>query len=119
MLTAGHLEQGVELRAGLVLLARARAAPARARRKPFAAVGSFAVVHPLGLGLAAFVVGARVVVRAVPAAMQVGAAGRALLAKAEALTRRQGEFGTAGETTHAPTVERGPCPVKANTLESR
>ena len=37
----------------------------------------------------------------------------------EALARRQRGFGAAGETTHAPTVERGSPPVKANARESR
>lgn len=87
-------------------LARVRSARSRARDEPLAPVRALAVRHALGAGLAALVVGTGIVVRAVPARVQIGVTVGALVAKADPFAARERMLPIAGTTAHALTLRQ-------------
>jgi len=69
-----------------------------------AAVGALAIPRPIGVGLAALVVGSGIVMGAISADVKIRAAAGTHVAKADALSGNQRNFLIAGEAVHALTV---------------
>ena len=70
------------------------------RREPVAAIGALAIGDAFGVRLAALVVRARIVMRAVATGVEIAAAARARVAKPDALAARELDAGPAGAAVH-------------------
>src|SRR5262249_27712612 len=77
-----------------------------ARGEPIAAVGALAIGDALGARLATLVVSARIVMRALTTGMEIGAAGFALVAKADALAARERPLVTTRRAAHERTLRQ-------------
>jgi len=98
------LEERFELGPRRRRLACSLTATPVARGEILAMIRPLAIPHPLAARLATFVVSARIVVLAVPAAVEIGTAGITHLAKAHSLARCQLRRRVACRTSHGSTT---------------
>ena len=102
------LEESFELRQSLFSIVSTRVLVARkmTRTKIVASIGAILVEDPLSARFATFVVGRRVVVRAIQAHMEIGAATIAAVTKAQGFARGDWNLGLARMALHAASLRQ-------------